>query len=225
MHWFQGKTGLARDRFVSSLYFNWLGVAGDLGPDISQLMNGVMALFAAKFPAGQGPTLGNTAVESIFSPFATFESDHVSVYDMAAPLKTPPIQTLSRIENQPALNQAHRAAPDEVACCLSFEGVPAAGVNQQRRRGRIFLGPLSYEAIGTVGVEEVSRPSAVLATAILTALTAAQTQWGPKWEWVVNSPKTGRQSTVAVNRAWVDNAWDTQRRRGVDPSEKTYWGI
>ena len=218
MHWFQGASGQARDRFVSSLYFNTKSALAPDGPELYGLMNGVMALFGATITVS-----GFT--NSIFSPYATVETDHVRVYDMSAPKKSPPIAELSRIENQPALVGAQRGLPEEVACCLSFEAVPAAGTNQARRRGRIFLGPLAQTALDTTISTAPSRPNPALIASVFTALSAASVLWSVSWEWMVNSPTIGKYSSASVARAWIDNAWDTQRRRGVDPSEKTYWGV
>jgi hypothetical protein len=39
------------------------------------------------------------------------------------------------------------------------------------------------------------------------------------WDWVVYSPTDDAYHEVA--NGWVDNAWDTQRRRGYKPTSRT----
>ena len=89
--------------------------------------------------------------------------------------------------------------PDEVALALSFEGTKAAGLPQARRRGRIFVGPLNAAAATQ------NRPSSAFITAMVTAGTNLK----------ANTLGIGAGSFVPTNNGWVDNAFDTQRRRGV----------
>ncbi len=99
--------------------------------------------------------------------------------------------------------------PPEVAICMSFQGDRVSGTPQARRRGRIYVGPLRSSTLGTDG-----RPSAgtmasmdALASAFLTAaLGMASTDWGI-WS------ETGSIFTPVTN-GWIDNEYDTQRRRG-----------
>ena len=106
--------------------------------------------------------------------------------------------------------------PTEVALCVSFQSVALSGTPQARRRGRIFL-PFIEAAQNATD----SRPSASMvngvaaaADALVTASKAATT-----WLWCVYSPTTG-QSTE-VDNGWVDNEWDTQRRRGRERTTRT----
>lgn len=99
--------------------------------------------------------------------------------------------------------------PTEVALCLSFQGAPESGVSQARKRGRIYFGCFDASSIDSSG-----RPGATLmaqldgfGTDLLAASTAA-----PNWAWVVHSSVTG--DNFPVVNGWVDNEFDTQRRRG-----------
>jgi hypothetical protein len=106
--------------------------------------------------------------------------------------------------------------PTEVALCLSFQGLKAAGAPQARRRGRVYIGPLD-EATNTDG-----RPSTTVISAIVTAattLSSAVTALGAGYEWGIWSV-TDQHFVPAID-GWVDNSWDTQRRRGVDPNSRT----
>lgn len=109
--------------------------------------------------------------------------------------------------------------PREVALVSSYQASPEAGVPQARRRNRIFLGPLS-----TAGLDgNTGRPNA----GIISALTSAAEQFAlvsdgaNGWSWRVYSGTTGEDHPIA--NGWVDNSWDTQRRRGEDASSRTVW--
>jgi hypothetical protein len=115
--------------------------------------------------------------------------------------------------------------PTEVAACLSFQGLAASGVNQARRRGRVFLGPLNRECTVMVGGRTLLEPGrqTVIADAA-DALLNSQALAGVPW--AVFSPTaraTGASlfdATTIVNNGWVDNAFDTIRSRGTDPSTR-----
>jgi len=99
--------------------------------------------------------------------------------------------------------------PSEVALVLSFQAEKIAGEKQSRRRNRVYLGPwdLSSSAYGMA--------SATLVESLLFAarglFNAAESS--QVWSWKVYSPTDDNE--LPVNDGWVDNAWDTQRRRGL----------
>lgn len=117
--------------------------------------------------------------------------------------------------------------PSEVAICLSYHALltdfqqelgntrPAA-----RRRGRLYLGPLCTLArtqdatTGDVKVSSVARSTLTqAATALLASPTVSWSQWSRK------------QAAVSdVTGGFVDDAFDTQRRRGRNASLRTSFG-
>lgn len=57
----------------------------------------------------------------------------------------------------------------------------------------------------------------------LSIMGAAQDLWDAQensanWEWRVRSPSL--DETYVVHDAWVDDAWDSQRRRGLQPTSR-----
>jgi len=106
--------------------------------------------------------------------------------------------------------------PSEVALALSFQGARAAGAPQARRRGRVYIGPFGSNA-NTSG-----RPAAAVLTFMGTAAatlnaTAASISSGGGWGvWSVAD-----QHLVLVDNGWIDNSWDTQRRRGLVYTSRT----
>lgn len=110
--------------------------------------------------------------------------------------------------------------PEECAVVLSFQGLKVSGLPQSRRRGRIFLGPLATTSLSST---PYGRPHSVYRAIIRdSAQRLVRRNDDPivgqasLVQWVVWS-KTA-QSAVDVNDGWVDDSFDTQRRRGADPT-------
>lgn len=119
-----------------------------------------------------------------------------------------------------ALSSAPSAAglPSEVALCLSFQGQKVPGSPQNRRRGRVYIGPISQSA-NTTGRPSTTVRSALTsgAVALCTALKAASVPaLLSVWSHVDSD-------TVEVEDGWVDDAWDTQRRRGLQRTTRDLW--
>lgn len=110
------------------------------------------------------------------------------------------------------------SAPGEVALCLSYAASSSWDTTTARRRGRIFCGPLQAAVVGG------SRPLPNLITATLDlgeALAAVGSAQGSTW--MIYSPTDGTSAAIATIS--VDNAWDTQRRRGLSPTERAVRSI
>jgi len=131
------------------------------------------------------------------------------------------------------------AIPSEAALCLSYHADLTdlleyaaddddADANPERirarARGRIFWGPVATNGI----MGSPSRPSNDLRNALvdlgnrLLAFNDAPLANGTVASWGVYSREAGVM-TVATG-GWVDNQWDTQRRRGVKASVRTTFG-
>lgn len=108
--------------------------------------------------------------------------------------------------------------PQEVALCMSFRGAQVSGANMARRRGRLYLGPWAVSANnGSTG-----RPTSALLTAIQGAGDAflAASDASAAWSWCVISSLGEPITAHNVVAGWVDDAWDTQRRRGNAPNSR-----
>lgn len=109
--------------------------------------------------------------------------------------------------------------PSEVCMALSFQATRQAGFPQARRRGRIFVGPLE------VGTNDAGRPSSGAMASISGAAIAfsAAIEAITGHSWCVWSEVDQASSTVT--NGWVDNAFDTQRRRGVVTTSRTAFNL
>jgi len=106
--------------------------------------------------------------------------------------------------------------PAEVALVLSFQGAKASGFPQRRRRGRIYLGTVAATKTAA------GRPAAAMVTAMAAAAgtfkanvaaISGDTVWAV-WSGADNAH-------VEITNGWIDNSWDTQRRRGLDTTART----
>jgi hypothetical protein len=105
--------------------------------------------------------------------------------------------------------------PAEVALCLSFKAAPGSTSSPRTSRGRVYLGPFTTEALGSTLNSEV-RPSVALQNAIADAGLRLASSSAHKW--AVRSRVAGVLSEIT--EMWVDNAFDTQRRRGGKPQTR-----
>lgn len=121
--------------------------------------------------------------------------------------------------------------PAEVALCGSFHGdltdIPEeAGVTRPaaRRRGRIYVGPLNTAAQNTTGTAVVSRPAQQFIDCLANRIEILRlsSEAVPEWSWgVAHAASTAAWTFTKVEGGWVDNEWDTQRRRGHLATQRT----
>lgn len=137
----------------------------------------------------------------------------VKFYDLPGPVPNYPVdETTFNL----ASNPSGSPLPSELAICLSFQGVRTPGFPQRRRRGRVYLGPWGASA-NTSG-----RPTAALVTVIANAAATFASNvlaLGSDTVWAVWSGAD--QAAVGIDNGWIDNAWDVQRRRGLEDTSRT----
>jgi hypothetical protein len=205
----QGRSGLPGDQFVNTFYF----IAD------SDKAVGPANISAALIDFYEATTGQTFPINYYLSDFLTQEM-MVKVYKMSDPHSPGP----PKVQREPIVflhtyggSHGHGSMPEEVAVCLSFSG---ATPHTARRRGRVYLGPLSTTVLGT---DTSSEKSVVLGAmqsniAIAAKRLANHTNAG----WLVRS-SVGTDSYAAVETGWVDNAFDTQRRRGPDATSRFTW--
>lgn len=153
------------------------------------------------------------------------QTGNVRFYDMSEAKPRAPFHEASITIASPTTGDN---LPEEVALCVSFQAPEMSGVNQARRRGRIYIGPLYSGAI----TQPSARPADNFRTACKEAADRLAT--GPigttDLVWGVYSPATNPSGTgtsgfATITEGWVDNAWDTQRRRGLAPTVRDTWSV
>lgn len=116
--------------------------------------------------------------------------------------------------------------PSEVAVCLTFhtayltdpEFGPGGSRPRARDRGRIYLGPIR-DATRSTALDNEARLDPDWNQAFGAA--AARLVADASTQWMVWSRKNVATNTVSTG--WVDNAYDTQRRRGPDTTSRLSW--
>jgi hypothetical protein len=190
-------SGIAADNAINTTY--WVAA------DTSNLDDVASALDASY-----------TVMRPYFASFVPQNGHSTKFYDLEDPIPRAPVAEFSwGLDTSPTGS----ALPTEVALCVSFQGDPLSGQPQARRRGRNYLPFLGGSVIDGVG-----RPS----TAVINAAVAwgqglldfSQTGGNPTW--VVNSTfGAPLEFTTTITNGWVDNEFDTQRRRGRAATART----
>lgn len=144
----------------------------------------------------------------------------IQLYDMTQAKPRAPIETVFW-QLEPAGSPT--SFPSELAVCLSFQAAQQSGSPQARRRGRIYLGPLT-QAVGVTTGGQPTRvattPRDVFRTAAL-QLASSTTSAGVPW--CVYSRTDG--VVRPITNGWIDDDFDVQRRRGPEPTDRTTWTL
>lgn len=202
----QADTGISRDNISNTFHFRY---EGNHSPpdDTDNVLDMIEDLYCEAADPSSHP-LGwwiNSTIK---------RAARLQIYDLSDPLPRAPIAEREITIGGPG---GGNKLPAEVALTCSFQGDRLSGESQSRRRGRIFLGPLNVTGTdmtipGSTMIESINMQFNELCDAAAASVM---------WEWVVYSP-TG-DTTAVVKNGWVDNAWDTQRRRGPRATTRTSW--
>lgn len=203
-------SGIAKDAIVNNFSFQIADGVGDA--DWTIAITTRLREFYTSFGARMGGTLN-------------WPGSKLKIYDRADPVPRVPVYdgTFGMGDFAPPAQ-----LPDEVALCLSFHGQFASGIKSARRRGRVFLGPWAASQVEPTGGTN-GRPLAALVDAVKAAADTLMGYNDDLIGGVANGVQWGVRTdqddlTAPVVGGWVDNSWDTQRRRGLAPSFKTGFG-
>lgn len=120
--------------------------------------------------------------------------------------------------------------PNEVALCVSFSADVASGEKAARKRGRVFIGPIGGQGQTTTGGE--TRPTTTTLDTIATAagnmaqgldVTIGSVKWAVFSPTMLATGSTIDEAFNDVTHGWIDNAFDTQRRRGAAATARRTW--
>ena len=244
---FQGVSGLPRDVVQNSFVFEsgTLSAVLAIGPPaVIDFYNNLHTVVIGGVTFTQTTRIG----AYIGSQIARGATAHVKSYDITANLDGSPhgtpvqddVFTLPASFDTPFL-------PDEVAACVSYhgdftgllevgavdtaiptdeaaidEGAPATHTGRdrpkQRHRGRFYIGPLT--ATGTVATTAPCHLNSIFWND-LTAATAKALLGLTGANWRVWSRRDA--AVYTVTGGFVDNAFDTQRRRGAKATARVIY--
>jgi len=196
---FGRPSNLAEDAVVNTWHFDTAAI--DLATAAQELSKDLGAFYVALRPI----------MSSVLRTLA------FRFYDLGTPAPRAPVQGTFATWTPPPTSFV--PLPAEVALALSFY----SSRNLPRQRGRIYVGPLNTSASGSIAAGDVDvRPStsAVQSVADAAKLLADNVS--------VKGMRLGVFSTVdnllrPVTAGWVDNGYDTQRRRGGKATSRTLW--
>lgn len=205
-------SALPQDVYVNTFVFTGIDDTGDMATAIyGRLVN----FYNATQSSGQ-------KLLNYLSTVVQSTGARLQIYDLDQPEPRVPIfdESMSLPDIAPSGSASN--LPSEVAVCLSYRGDLVSGTNPARRRGRIYLGPLNSNCLdGASASDTIPRPSSTFRTTLAqagTALAAANTL-GASWR--VWSRAGG--SFTEITAGWVDNSFDTQRRRGERSTTRINW--
>lgn len=198
---FEHDSGLPADRSVNTFHF--LTTSGDQVPIAQEIRDALHDFYKL------APTGSTTVLSSLFSSDLS-GAFSVAFYDLSDPEPRQPIYEFSFAPFTPGSS----ALPEEVTLCLSFQAPAISGSSQARRRGRIYVPPLMNTAtvITSTGDPAAGSNQLIPTLAACGNMLLLESETAANWSWAVYSRVNG--TAVAVDNGWVDNAWDTQRRRG-----------
>lgn len=204
-------THIPRDVAVNTFHFN---VATTSSPTMEAIGTAIKAFYNT----AQGDA--DLAIAAFISSVVSRGADDCDLACYVVGTEGPPVYTDTWTLGDPDDDVYN--LPLEVAACLSYRG-STPGTVGRRQRGRIYLGPLNSAAI-TYNTDEMPTLSAPVITAMIEA--GAFLALNPDLEdesaqWAVYS----RVGAFAHNitSGFVDNEFDTQRRRQQDATVRIPW--
>lgn len=202
-------TGLAEDSCVNTWHFKGLTNVRTATTDGNNIVSRLTAFYQA--------------IDGVIFPPEIGANATIKVYNLSDLAPRVPIVTGS-IALTPT---AGASMPKECALALSYQAVPTSGIPQARRRGRIFLGPLTdgvrLNTGGGVYIDNVT-----LAAVGAAATTLQTNTTSDDCPWSVYSPTNATfegdiAAAYPATEGWLDNAFDTIRSRGTRATSRTTW--
>ncbi len=203
-----GRTGIPEDRYITTWAFR---TEDNLPPSEADLIgaNDLVGEFFTGMTSPATTTIANQLGSVIDKPVCEARS-----YKLG---DTVPRQPTTSFYNLGPVS-ANDPLPSEVAVCASFYSQR----NLPRRRGRVFVGPWNASIVTRDTDTGVARLANNIITALRTSmvrLAGSAPQQGLRW-CVLSQTDAALYDITA---GWVDNAFDTQRRRGETASSRSPW--
>jgi hypothetical protein len=210
-------SGLARDEVVNNFVFTTPTTGAPSGEldDIKAALESFYNDVPTGASASMGTYIGNSISRSTKPNIKYYLLDgHLSGAAHGSPMR---IDTFSSFDSPGGSDDM----PAEVAFCLSYHAAffsdpEFSGITRPRSRdrGRVYLGPLIRSTASTSPTTHITRPAGGFMADVL--LAGAALRDDADTQWVVWSRKNA--STKTIITVAVDDAFDTQRRRGERPT-------
>jgi hypothetical protein len=197
----RGISGLPEDVYVNNFVFR----NDQLGGGAEGMIRDNITSFYGEVHAP-----GTGAIKDVIPANTVSPGLEVRVYDLGEPApREPTIFEVPMTWSASAQNM-----PTEVAVCASYY----ADRNLPRQRGRIYIGPLIH---GSGNFSDGALRPADSVRANIAAACRWLSQNQNQQTWCVLSRAAA--AAYPITAGWVDDAFDTQRRRGAAPTTRDVW--
>lgn len=203
-------TGLPTDVVVNDFSFDFPNGTPDLS-DWTALEGHIKLFYDTVY--------NNTTNALNWAPWMNRALARVRAYNRLDPIPRVPVYESPIVLAGTSLSTSD--TPLEQAICLSFQGAKVSGQSQARRRGRIYLGGIGG---GVTAGNATTFPQVSPATGAHIGTAAGQLlNSTPLDGWVWGVWSRADNAFVDISDGWVDNAIDTQRRRGNATTTRSLW--
>ena len=210
-------TGLPRDVSVNT--WNLVGAPAEAD-------SATFDLWRDRFAAFFNDAVSGTSISQYIAPIVSRTAnacrvDFFRILDLSAGTMLPIAERTFTLGAAADTN----SMPLEVAICTSLqsgERIAPSGRPLARRQGRLFLGPWGALAVNASG-GSMPKPLPALLTRIASATKTLVDAGDIESDGHIAVWSRADGMASEVTKGWVDNAWDTQRRREVDATARTTW--
>lgn len=211
-------TLLPEDVASNTWYFSAPNVTG---LTVGEVAERIIAMCAGVRTSGATQTATTSPI-----PVFYFSPAVLKVYDMADPIPRSPIAEFICPFTP---NSSATPLATETCLVMSFRAPYISGVPNASRRGRSYL-PFTSPACVTNGtISTFPRPSAGAITAAQHCAnylaTEVNSETGVRWVVYSEAHSSTYPDGAEIVTGWVNNEWDTQRRRGVVPTQRNEFPI
>lgn len=205
----EGPSGLPADRIINVFHF-WDAGAYDDGKLLDAQFQ--VARFYGGVGGGVLPTQGSP-MGYYMSPWVKRDAQLIAYnLDDAKPRLPHPLPL-----TLPAAGG--NGLPEEVCVVGTLHAAPPVS---PRRRGRLYFGPLFTGAADVGTTTHPARPEASFVNDFCKALQTMTIAFDSAPAWSIRSV-TPSENFQPIVSGYVDNALDTQRRRGPDTTARQFW--
>lgn len=197
---FESATQLPSDSIVNTTH--WVGSLSDLD-NIRDIL--------VDFYAVEAPDAPSTII-NYMSLGAITGNVTIKIYDREDDKPRIPVEIFEADLSEGV--GAEDALPAECALVVSYQASRIAGLPQNRRRNRFYLGGFGITANDNGRVADGLVATVLFAgKEMLNAASASVDKSIVVWSGFYEAAYT-------ISDGWVDNAWDSQRRRGLDSTAR-----
>ncbi len=212
MHTIQHVSAVPANAVTNVFHFS-TGLPQPMASELDYIVAGIKEFFDV--PA---PTSAPAALAGLLSINLSSANRSIKLYNLADAKPRSPL----RNDVSTMAGTGVSSFPHEVALVGSYRSFAQSGVPQRRRRGRLYLGPLTDQPQDVSRTGGDVRPSLFARETLVGAMKRLALR-SAEASWVTLSTVDGFVGTVVGG--FVDDAYDTQRRRGTEAVTRSIFSV